>query len=124
MTKHISIILIFLLVAGLEATAQSLEKKTFQAIRLTDNLEIKVDGYLDDIAWDQAEIATDFVQTDPVFRDPVSQKTEVRLLYTDRGIYIGAMMYDTEPGLILKELSPRDQRGRILYSIPLPEICQ
>lgn len=111
MTKHISIILIFLLVAGLEATAQSLEKKTFQAIRLTDNLEIKVDGYLDDIAWDQAEIATDFVQTDPVFRDPVSQKTEVRLLYTDRGIYIGAMMYDTEPGLILKELSPRDQRG-------------
>jgi len=111
MKKHLVMVMTLLLITGVESIAQSLEKRTFQAVRLNDNSAIKVDGYLDDAAWEQAEIATDFVQTDPVFRNPVSQKTEVRLLYTDRGIYVGAMMYDSEPNLILKELSPRDQRG-------------
>ncbi len=86
-------------------------KKVIQINRISKEEKINIDGFLTDKAWDKSEIATNFIQTDPVFEDPVSQKTEVKLLYTDRGIYIGAMMYDTEPDKILKELSPRDQRG-------------
>lgn len=86
-------------------------KKMIQAIRIDKENKIDIDGFLNDAAWLESEVATDFIQTDPVFQDPVSQKTEVKILYTDRGIYVGAMLYDTEPDKILKELSPRDQRG-------------
>ncbi len=86
-------------------------KKFIQVNRISKDDKINIDGFLNDAAWAKSEIATDFIQTDPVFQDPVSQKTEVKILYTDRGIYVGAMMYDTDPGMILKELSPRDQRG-------------
>ena len=86
-------------------------KKVIKANRIIKENKIEIDGFLNDAAWNESEIATDFIQTDPVFQDPVSQNTEVRILYTDRGIYVGAMLYDTEPDKILKELSPRDQRG-------------
>lgn len=88
-----------------------IEKKTAFATRINQNDKIEIDGYLDDPTWKKSGIVTEFVQTDPVFQDPVSQKTEVRILYNDRGIYIGAMMYDKEPDKILKELSARDSRG-------------
>ncbi len=107
--------MLFILVITFNLIALSLysqaTKKVIKANRISKENKIKIDGFIDEDIWSQSELATDFVQTDPVFQDPVSQKTEVKILYTDRGIYVGAMMYDTEPSKILKELSPRDQRG-------------
>ncbi len=73
--------------------------------------QLSVDGIMNEEEWNLAKIATDFVQTDPVFENKPSQKTEVKILYNDRGIYVGAMMYDDEPEKILRELSPRDERN-------------
>lgn len=86
-----------------------LSVRTMNAVRIDGQLTI--DGKLDEEEWNLAKPATDFVQTDPVFENQPSQKTEVKILYNDRGIYVGAMMFDDEPQKILKELSPRDERG-------------
>ena len=59
-----------------------------------------IDGRLDDAVWQQAEPITDFHQIRPGNGTPPSERTEVYLVYDDRALYIGARMYDSEPGRI------------------------
>jgi len=63
--------------------------------------EVVLDGRLDDAAWRAAVPITDFTQTDPDEGKPASQRTEVRFLYDDAALYIGAKMYDNQgpPGI-------------------------
>jgi len=90
--------------------AKSLEaqsaKKQLEALRISTPLTI--DGSLDEALWQQAIPATDFMQYDPYNGPPASQKTEVKILYDNLAVYIGAMMYDSAPDSILTELGFRD----------------
>ena len=56
---------------------------------------IVLDGKLDEAAWRAAAPITDFTQVDPEEGKPASQRTEVRFLYDDDALYVGAKMYDT-----------------------------
>ena len=73
--------------------------------------EIRIDGHLLEKVWNNTETATDFVVTEPVPGAQATFKTSVVFLYDDNAVYIGARMYDDEPGKILRELSLRDQIG-------------
>ncbi len=86
--------------------AQEDTLKHFTAKR-TD-LIIKIDGKLDDPAWAGSEIMSDFIQRLPIEKAAPTQKTEVRILYDDQALYVGAMMYDTNPDSILHQLGNRD----------------
>jgi hypothetical protein len=79
--------------------------KTISAVRSTDF--IKVDGELNDAPWQQAPLATEFIQNFPVFGIPASTKSDVRILYDDNAIYIGAYLFD-DPELIRRQLTTRD----------------
>lgn len=68
----------------------------------------KIDGNLDDAVWNEAIPFSDFKQYKPVFNAEASQKTEIRIVYDDNAIYVGAMMFDTAPDSILKQLGNRD----------------
>ena len=57
---------------------------------------IAIDGRLDDPAWAAAPPVTEFTQVDPAMGKPGSQRTEVRFLFDDDALYVGARMYDTE----------------------------
>lgn len=81
-------------------------KKEYTAVRISSSP--KIDGLLDDSCWRNIPVATDFIQTEPNPELPSRQKTEVKLVYDNSFIYIGAMMYDTHPDSILCELSKRD----------------
>lgn len=85
--------------------------KTYEAVRVAGFL--KIDGKLDEEAWRSAKIAGDFIQFEPTEAATVTQRTEVRFMYDNTSIYIGAMMYDTAPDSILHELGNRDE-GRNL----------
>jgi hypothetical protein len=74
------------------------------ALRITET--ILIDGTLDEAAWGRAAPITDFIQIVPHEGSPASQRTEVRLLYDDEAIYVGARMHDT--GEILGRLGRRD----------------
>jgi hypothetical protein len=56
---------------------------------------IALDGRLDEAAWTAARPISEFTQSDPEEGKPASQKTEVRFLYDDDALYIGAKMFDT-----------------------------
>ena len=59
-----------------------------------------LDGKLDDIIWQQAEVITDFHQIRPGDGTEPSEPTEVYMVYTEDALYIGARMYDSNPELI------------------------
>ncbi|AII52876.1 hypothetical protein N008_12930 [Hymenobacter sp. APR13] len=95
--------------AASPAAATLAPKKQMQAIRITD--AIKLDGLLDEAVWQQAPVATQFIQNRPNPGPPEKHPTEVRILYDDANLYIGAVMHDVSADSILRELTPRDNFG-------------
>ena len=61
--------------------------------------------------WQSAPIATPFYELEPKPGGAEKYPTEVRVLYDDAAIYVGAIMHDISPDSILRELSARDQIG-------------
>ena len=57
--------------------------------------QVTIDGALDDAAWAKATPITELVQSSPDEGKPPSQRTELRFLYDEGAIYIGARMYDS-----------------------------
>lgn len=53
-----------------------------------------MDGRLDDEIWHRAVVSGDFVQREPHYAQPASEKTEFRILYDDRKIYFGVRLWD------------------------------
>lgn len=72
---------------------------------------VAIDGRLTDAAWQQATVAGGFVQKSPVEGMPAEHATEVRVLYDDDAIYIGARMFDAAPQTIARQLVRRDDEG-------------
>ncbi|MBS1729608.1 MAG: carbohydrate binding family 9 domain-containing protein [Bacteroidetes bacterium] len=68
----------------------------------------KLDGILDDAVWQNVPIAKDFIVNSPDFGKTPLMPTEVKFIYTDEAIYIGAELYD-DPSLIKKQLTQRDR---------------
>jgi hypothetical protein len=81
-----------------------------KATRVT--LAPDIDGVVDEVVWLQSEVATSFVQRDPVFDSPPRFNTEVRIIYDDKAIYVAAIMHDPYPDSIKKELAVRDSDGK------------
>jgi hypothetical protein len=81
------------------------QSKTLTAIKTSQVPHI--DGILNDEAWKQAPVATDFIQNFPTYGMPASVKTEVRILYDNSAVYIGAYLHD-DPSLIRKQITARD----------------
>lgn len=84
-------------------------QKSVQALRITAPPEI--DGVLDEPIWQQADIATQFIQHRPTPGPVEKRPTEVRILYDDVAIYIGAVMHDVSQDSIFREMSRRDDLG-------------
>jgi hypothetical protein len=68
-----------------------------------------IDGdVLDDPAWENMHAATGFRQIRPYAGSPATQRTEVRVGYTDTALYIGVVAYDDNPAGIIVADSRRD----------------
>ena len=48
-----------------------------------------IDGIMDDEVWNLAPKSSPFVQDDPVHGVPMTERTEFRVLYDDKAIYLG-----------------------------------
>lgn len=85
----------------------NLIKKT-KAIKLVQ--DIKIDGIIDENAWMYAPEAKDFIEFQPDNGKPEHehQKTIVKVLYDNTGIYIGARLFDNDPQKIAQQLTERD----------------
>src|SRR5688572_28663432 len=80
--------------------------RTLEALK-TDQPPI-IDGKLDDIAWKEVPIASDFIQNFPSYGQPASHRTAVKVIYDNSAIYVGAYLYD-DPSLIRDQITARDE---------------
>lgn len=94
-----------LLAAG--AAAQSVAARPSIRAERTDT-PILVDGVLDELVWDRAEVGTDFVSREPVSHLPASERTEFSVAYTSSTLYIGLRAFDSEPERIVAKEMERD----------------
>lgn len=69
---------------------------------------IRVDGSMDEGAWDRATPIRDFVQKIPIEGAAPSVPTEVRILYDDAALYIGARLMRSDPASIRRSVTRRD----------------
>ncbi|MEI6767232.1 MAG: DUF5916 domain-containing protein [Bacteroidota bacterium] len=67
-----------------------------------------IDGIIDDACWVNAQPTSSFTQHIPVYNVNPTQQSEVRIVYDDNAIYVAALLFDTSPDSILKELGGRD----------------
>jgi len=96
-------------VAGQEAEGVDDDgRKSVRAHRIGPDREIRLDGRLEEAVWEEAEAATDFIQQEPEEGAEPSQRTEVRILYDEETLYIGALMADTDPDGVLAYKRARD----------------
>ena len=71
----------------------------------------EIDGRLDEEAWSMAPVIDDFTQQEPAEGEPASERTEVRLLYNSRWLFIGVRAFDSDPaGIIATEMRRDSER--------------
>jgi hypothetical protein len=67
-----------------------------------------IDGQLADEVWSHAQVLSDFTQIDPDEGQPATERTEVRVLYDDRALYVGVRLFDRDAPQIARRLTTRD----------------
>ncbi|MBI3940732.1 MAG: carbohydrate binding family 9 domain-containing protein [Acidobacteria bacterium] len=102
------------LFAAAEAVAQDkLEafkgRPVLTAVRLEENESINVDGNQDESAWQRAKPAADFRQMDPANGEAATERTEVRILFDRRRLYLSVLCLDSEPDKLMGNTLQRDQ---------------
>ena len=76
--------------------------------------DIRLDGRLDEPAWQAAQPAGGFIQSYPKAGEKAPDPTEVRVLYDDDALYVGIRLFDQHPDSIAAQLARRDATG--IYS--------
>ncbi len=86
-------------------------RPTIEALRI--DTPIRVDGVLDEAAWDQAPVATGFTAREPEDDRPAAQQTEFSVVYTEDVLYFGIRAHDSEPeAIVARELQRDSDHGR------------
>jgi len=60
----------------------------------------EIDGVLDDEIWKHAAVIRDMHQFQPVDHGEPSERSEFYLIYSERFLYVGARLYDSDPSAI------------------------
>ncbi|WP_317130610.1 DUF5916 domain-containing protein [Bizionia gelidisalsuginis] len=106
--KH-PLLLLLILLFNVPTTAQAKKKYTITRASIAP----KIDGILSDNIWQNAQIASDFIQFKPTLGkpDPENKRTEVKMAYDNTGIYISAYLYDV-PEDMMRQFNQRDNFGQ------------
>jgi len=81
-------------------------KRIIWAVQLPD--EIKIDGRLDEPAWEAVTFQGDFLQRETNEGEPATERTEIAVLYDKRNIYFGIKCFDSDPEKIIAREMRRD----------------
>ena len=93
------------------AGAQSAATKQATGVRVAAGL-IHLDGRLDEAVWGTAPVVGDLIQRNPVEGAAPSDTTEIRFLFDDRYLYVGARMNSRHGAGIQAPMNHRDDGGR------------
>ncbi len=74
-----------------------------------DDGSIKLDGIIDETAWNTVEWSGDFIQYEPDEGKAPYLATQFKILHDDKYLYFAARAFDNEPDSIVERLSRRDE---------------
>jgi hypothetical protein len=84
-------------------------KKQLTALRVTASP--KIDGILDENEWENAPVASEFIQFRPNPGALEKYPTTVKVMYDNEAIYVGVLMQEMSQDSIYRQLSKRDEFG-------------
>ncbi len=89
---------------------KTIDPETFRAMafKLADGQQPSIDGKLTDEAWALAPVQGNFVQREPAYGQAASEKTEFRVLYDDKTLYLGVWVWDNDAAGIMASEMKRD----------------
>ena len=70
----------------------------------------RIDGNLNDAVWARAPSIDEFFQRDPEEGAPATERTEVKIIYTNQAIYFGVVCYDSQVESIIANERARDNQ--------------
>lgn len=83
------------------------EKKAYKTSRVTTTAP-KIDGVINETAWQSVEWEGNFIQLQPFENRAPSQETKFKIIYDDNNLYIAIKAFDTAPDSIVRRMSRRD----------------
>jgi uncharacterized protein DUF5916/cellulose/xylan binding protein with CBM9 domain len=84
------------------------DRRTMEAVRMSADEKIALDGMLDEGVWMRAVPATNFIQRDPDTGQKATESTEVRIVYDGDTLYMGVTCFDSEPERLIANQMARD----------------
>ena len=93
---------------GIAEAQEERVRPSVRAVLLAEDEKVELDGRLDEAFWKAITPADGFRQQEPNEGAPAYQTTEVRIAFDRDHLYIGVMLYDTEPGQIIGYQKQRD----------------
>ncbi len=103
--KKISVVLFSILLGSSTLFAQHSEPSSLQAYSTHE--KIKLDGILDEAVWQQATHIHNFTQRELDYGQPISETTEVAVLYDKNNLYLGIWCYQKDPSkIVAKFMNP------------------
>jgi hypothetical protein len=103
-------LLIFAIIGGLfecfPTFAQTSQPSAIEAHRI-ESL-IQVDGVLNEKEWADARKVSNFTQRELFVNQPVTERTEVAIIYNSDYLYVGVWCYDSNPQKIIAKEYKRD----------------
>jgi len=109
MNRYLVLIVLVTLLVSSVSLGQEAEgigqhgRKTLNVLKI--KIPATIDGVLDERVWQEADVATSFLQKDPHEGRPATEPTEVRVLYDGENLYFGVHCLDSDPdGILAREL--------------------
>lgn len=105
-TRRVLGLLVVIIIQSLVVQGQ--DQFIITSTRLTSDSDLIIDGNIEDHIWQQTPFVTGFTQSAPLDGMPASERTEIKVAYSDKYIYIAAKAYDSSPDSITANLFRRD----------------
>ncbi len=94
-----------------EERVRLLRAHTWDVVAVPVRGALRVDGRLEDEAWQAAPVVAEFYQRERYEGLPATERTEVRVLYDDDYLYVGFRCFDSHPELVRARAIFRDESG-------------
>ncbi len=107
--QSITIIILLFIFTSLNAqeTSKKFAKRIYTTKAITDESP-KIDGVLDDDAWNTVEWTSDYLEFEPDVGTPPTEQTKMKILYDEKNLYVAYRCYQADPLTIENRLGRRD----------------
>lgn len=98
---------VFIIFSGSNVEAQKINSQFTLNMKKASS-PLRVDGVMDEQAWLEAEVASDFYMVLPMDTSKAEVRTDVRMTYDDNNLYLIAVCFHKLPGRYIVESLKRD----------------